>query len=253
MACWIENDQNAALIVVFYPAAFHNLCWFPCPRFSPFTANWNQISTTAPFSLLLNRLPRLSFQPVFSLGSLPGKQEKHLNQWKMCLMVLGSTAAILQRYKTLQPRQLETTDRTALMKRRVKCGSNERKEGLIRVSQGGFYDVFYLRALILRRTWKSWGDRITFGSKWSDARWSRGPALQPFDVSTMQTTFQLPGRFSPWSARRRKELVRMSASTSVPERGLPETDVEKSPAESFTRGIPVGVLVSSHLSETLLV
>lgn len=70
-------------------------------------------------------------------------------------MVLGSTAAILQRYKTLQPRQLETTDRTALMKRGVKCGSNERKEGLIRVSQGGFNDVFYLHAPILRRTWKS--------------------------------------------------------------------------------------------------
>lgn len=33
-----------------------------------------------PFSL--NRLSRLSFQPVFSLGSLPGKQKTHLNQWK---------------------------------------------------------------------------------------------------------------------------------------------------------------------------
>lgn len=38
----------------------------------------------------LNRVPRLSFQPVFSLGSLPGKQQKHLNQWKMCLMLSGS-------------------------------------------------------------------------------------------------------------------------------------------------------------------
>lgn len=157
------------------------------PTFFSFTVNWNRISTTVTFSLLLNKLPRLSFQPVFSLGSLPGKQEKHLNQWKMCLMLLGSTAAILQRYKTLQPRQLETTDRTALMKPGVKCGSNERKEGLIRVSQRGLYDVFYLHAQIRRRTWKSWGDRITFRCRWEVMLGGVG-AL--FYMSTM--TFQLP-------------------------------------------------------------
>lgn len=59
-----------------------------------FTVIWNQIAKTFSSPLSLNRLPRLSFQPVFSLGSLPGKQEKHLNQWKMCLMVLGSTAPL---------------------------------------------------------------------------------------------------------------------------------------------------------------
>lgn len=57
---------------------------------------WFEIKLQRLFSspLSLNTLPRLSFQPVFSLGSLPGKQEKHLNQWKMCLMVLGSTAPL---------------------------------------------------------------------------------------------------------------------------------------------------------------
>ena len=67
----------------------------------------------------LNGVPRLSFQPVFSLGSLPGKQKKYLNQWKMCLTVFGSSAplcpAILKKYKTLQAHQLETTDQTTTM------------------------------------------------------------------------------------------------------------------------------------------
>lgn len=48
-----------------------------------------------------------------------------------------------------------------------------------------------------------------------------GPVLQLFYVSTMQTTFQLPGRFLASSKRRRKEHVRMSASISVPVRGRP--------------------------------
>lgn len=48
--------------------------------------------------LSLNRLPCLSFQPVFSLGSLPGKQAKHLNQWKICLMVLRCTAPLCCNY-----------------------------------------------------------------------------------------------------------------------------------------------------------
>lgn len=154
--------------------------------------------------LSLNRLPRLSFQPVFSLGSLPGKQEKHLNRWKMCLTVLGSTAplcpAILQTYKTLQPHQLETTDWTPIMKWGQKYGSSGRGVGLIMVRKGDFYKVFNVHTLIAHSTWKSysisWENHIQVCSVvslgvlrgWrmkqshSEARFSHTPTLQLFDV-----------------------------------------------------------------------
>lgn len=98
-------------------------------------------------------LPRLSFQPGFSLGSSPGKQEKHLNRWKMCLTALGRTAplcpAILPRCKTLQPHQLESVGRTTIMKWGVKYGSGGRQAGLM-VSQGDFYEVFNVHTHRLR-------------------------------------------------------------------------------------------------------
>lgn len=102
-------------------------------------------------------------RPAFSLGSLPGKQEKHLNQWKVCLTVLGSTAPFLQRHKTLQPHQLETTDST-LMEWGVKSGSNEKKAGLI-MAGGGFYGAFNVRSLIHGCWWKklNWQNGLVRG------------------------------------------------------------------------------------------
>lgn len=169
---------------------------------------WNQIAKALFSPLSLNRLPHLSFQPVFSLGSLPGKQEKHLNRWKMCLIVLGSTAphcpAILQRYKTLQPHQLETTAWTTIMKWGVKYGSSGRGVALIMVRKGDFYKVFNVHTLIHHCTWKSysvsWENHVQvcvvvslgvlggwrMKQSHREARCSRAPALQPFDVSITQ-------------------------------------------------------------------
>lgn len=117
-------------------------------------------------------------RPAFSLGSLPGKQEKHLNQWKMCLIVLGSTALFLQRYKTLQPHQ-ETTEWT-LMKWGVKSRSNEKKAGLI-MAGGGFYGAFNVRSLIHGCWWKklNWQNRL-LGSV---ALWRIEPKQQSLWIS----------------------------------------------------------------------
>lgn len=132
--------------------------------------------------LSLNGLPHLSFQPVFSLGSLPGKQEKHLNQWKMCLTVLGSTAplcpAILQRYKTLQPHQLETSDWATIMKWEVKYARDGREEG-------EFCKVFNVQTLIHHCTWKScsmsWGNHFQVS-----AAVARGPQRVEDETSLVQ-------------------------------------------------------------------
>lgn len=99
-----------------------------------------------PTSLIKRASSFKFFHPRFSLGSLPGKQETHLNQRKMCLMVWGSTAplcpAILQRYKILQPRQLETSDWTTIMRWGVKYACNGREDRLITVETGRLLQSF---------------------------------------------------------------------------------------------------------------
>lgn len=101
---WNENHQNACCLsgccrtrASCNPLPSVVSMYFLRPFFS-FIVNCDQIAKSFSSPLSLNRLPCLSFQPVFSLGSLPGKQEKHLNQRKMCLMVLGSTAPLCSNY-----------------------------------------------------------------------------------------------------------------------------------------------------------
>lgn len=86
------------------------------------------------------------------------------------------------------------------MKWGVTCGSNERKEGLIMVSQGVFYEVLNVQTdspLYLEKL--SWQNHLQVlyseGCNRSDARCRHTPMLQLFDVLITQTTCRLPARF----------------------------------------------------------